>query len=296
MLISKGNKMKKNIVFNTFTVLILILVPVFLEGCYTVGSQSSNQGSLDESTQSAYSIDELNNYGEWLQIDNYGRVWRPYVVADWMPFDNGHWTYASGEWTWVSYEPFGWIVYHYGNWYDDPYNGWVWIPSDNIWSPARVMWVDYDDNVGWAPLPPRGVTYRNPWEMNESRHWHVVKHKDFTQDNIRNYRVSNPIRNEDGSRGITTKAPSKTEIERNTGRTINEIRIRHEVVKTPKREIKKMDLPLQETKRVDQNTARVRKDVLVQPYKFTKPKNEKKPDNEKKPENKTERKDDNNKK
>ena len=131
---------------------------------FTSCSSLQFQNNVNETGWEKYNLEELNSYGEWVNINKYGNVWRPYVVNNWMPFDNGHWSYADGNWTWISYEPFGWIVYHYGNWYDDPFYGWVWIPSDDAWSPARVLWMDYDDYVGWAPMPLSGIEYGNPWE------------------------------------------------------------------------------------------------------------------------------------
>ena len=35
---------------------------------------------------------------------------------DWAPYTDGYWAYTDGGWTWVSYEEFGGIVYHYGRW------------------------------------------------------------------------------------------------------------------------------------------------------------------------------------
>ena len=274
---------RMNILISTAVFLFPVLILLSVPGCYTTSSQSST----NETPQRGYNLEDLNNYGEWVQINNYGNVWRPYVVNNWAPFDNGHWDYANGNWTWISYEPFGWIVYHYGNWYNDPHYGWIWIPSNNVWSPARVIWVDYGDYVGWAPQPPAGVVYSNPWEKNGKKYWHVVRHKDFTEDNIYKYRVSNPVRNNDGGRdGIINKPPGRNVIERTSGRPVPEVRIQHETVKLPKRQIQRMDLPPQEKKRVEQNAPRVRKDVLVPPDKFRKQQNEKrqvpKKDNRKK--------------
>jgi hypothetical protein len=256
----EGNKMKKtNALIKTSVFLLSILIFFLAPGCSSV-----SQVNKSDSVQQGYNLEELNSYGEWVQIGDFGNVWRPYVVNDWMPFDNGHWAYADANWAWVSYEPFGWIVYHYGYWYEDPFYGWVWYPSNDPWSPARVIWVDYDDYIGWAPLPPRGIFYGNPWESNENHHWHVVKHKDFIEDNIRNYRVNNPIRNEMGGRDIIhNKPPERSEIEKDLGKPVTEVKLQHETIKLHEREIKKMNLPKQENTRVEQNYPRVKRDVLV---------------------------------
>lgn len=241
----------------------ILVVAVFIFFSFTSCSSLQFQNNENVTGQDKYNLEELNNYGEWININKYGSVWRPFVVNDWMPFNNGHWSFADGNWTWISYEPFGWIVYHYGNWYDDPYYGWVWLPSDDSWSPARVLWMDYDDYIGWAPMPLSGIAYGNPWESNENRHWFVVRHKDFTKDNIRDYRINNPVRNETEAGNIINTPPNKSEMEKYAGNPVNEFKMQKETIKLPEREIKKMNLPPQENKRVEENSPRVRKEVLV---------------------------------
>ena len=241
----------------------ILVITVFIFFSFTSCSSLQFQNNENVTEQDKYNLEELSNYGEWININKYGSVWRPFVVNDWMPFNYGHWSYADGNWTWISYEPFGWIVYHYGNWYDDPYYGWVWIPSDDSWSPARVLWMDYDDYIGWAPMPLSGIEYGNPWELNGKRHWLVVRHKDFTKDNIRNYRISAPVRNETGDRNITKNPPGKSVIEKYAGNLVNEVKIKHETVKLPGTKIKRMKLPPQENKRIEQNSSQVRKEVLI---------------------------------
>lgn len=262
---------RSNVLFGTTAILLLILLPLFTNGCYLSDSQSNS----DNTVQQSYNLDELNNYGEWVHINTYGNVWRPYVVDNWMPFENGHWTFANGDWTWVSYEPFGWIVYHYGYWYDDPSYGWVWYPSDDSWSPARVMWVDYDDYVGWAPLPPRGLAYGKPWEANEDRHWHVVRQEDFTKDNIRNFNVTNPVRNASEIKRVANNQPTRNEIEQHLGKTVPEVSIQNQKVKLPQREIQRINLPQQENKRVEENSQRVKKEVILPREEFQKKPSEK---------------------
>ncbi len=259
--------MKKNKIFNKVLLFLSAFILLFLlASCATLDSQSN----LDGNVQGGYNLSDLNSYGDWVNTNSYGRVWRPFVVDNWMPFDNGHWAYANGDWTWISYEPFGWIVYHYGYWYDDPSYGWVWVPSDGNWSPANVMWIDYGNYIGWAPRPPRGVTYGYPWERNQNRYWHVVKSDDFTKDNIRDYRVTNLIRNENDGREILNRPPNRQLIERNIGRPIPEVKMQREPIKMRDRNIERMNLPQQENQRVEKNSPRVRRDVLVPRERFQK--------------------------
>ncbi|HCY74714.1 MAG: hypothetical protein IH620_04380 [Ignavibacterium sp.] len=236
----------------------------FLGGCST----SQSQSSIDETNTAGYNVSDLDNYGEWVNIDKYGRVWHPYTVNDWMPFDNGHWLYADANWTWVSYEPFGWIVYHYGCWYDDPIYGWVWIPSDGLWSPANVVWLDYGEYVGWAPLGPRGIAYGNPWERNQSHYWHIVRRSDFTKDNVRDYRITNLVRNENDGRKYANRPPERKLIERDLGRPVPEVSLKRKSVQLQKRNLERMDLPPKENKRVEMNSSRVRKEVLIPREKY----------------------------
>jgi hypothetical protein len=112
----------------------------------------------DEQQQDEVSFDffydSLRPYGEWIQVADYGLCWKPNdVAADWAPYTDGYWAYTDGGWTWVSYEDFGGIVYHYGRWTNVEDEGWCWVP-DYDWGPAWVAWRSDDEHVGWAPLPP----------------------------------------------------------------------------------------------------------------------------------------------
>jgi len=98
--------------------------------------------------------DNLSPYGEWVEVGDYGTCWRPRDVdPDWAPYTDGYWSYTDAGWTWVSYEDFGDITYHYGRWVRTDDVGWCWVP-DYEWGPAWVSWRKNDDYVGWAPLPP----------------------------------------------------------------------------------------------------------------------------------------------
>src|SRR4051812_7689350 len=105
--------------------------------------------------------DSLDPYGEWIQTNDYGFVWHPKEVSeDWRPYTDGSWAYTDAGWTWVSDEPFGGIVYHYGRWTRLQDVGWVWVP-DTEWAPAWVSWRRSEQYVGWAPLPPEATFKRD---------------------------------------------------------------------------------------------------------------------------------------
>ncbi|MEO8752223.1 MAG: DUF6600 domain-containing protein, partial [Casimicrobiaceae bacterium] len=73
---------------------------------------------------------DLDRYGTWNQVPEYGAVWYPSDVgADWAPYRNGYWTEVGG-WgpTWVDAAPWGYAPFHYGRW---AYigNRWGWCPG-----------------------------------------------------------------------------------------------------------------------------------------------------------------------
>ena len=99
--------------------------------------------------------DSLEPFGEWVEVADYGLCWHPTDVdREWAPYSDGYWAFTDAGWTWVSYEEFGGLVYHYGRWVFVDDEGWCWQPGYD-WGPAWVSWRSSDDYVGWAPLPPR---------------------------------------------------------------------------------------------------------------------------------------------
>jgi hypothetical protein len=101
------------------------------------------------------------NDGNWIEVGDYGYCWQPNVAvsnADWRPYADGYWAYTDVGWTWVSYEDFGGVTYHYGRWARLADQGWVWVPGYE-WGPAWVSWRTGGDYVGWAPLPPGEAIY-----------------------------------------------------------------------------------------------------------------------------------------
>ncbi len=120
---------------------------------------------------------DLDTYGHWVNVPDYGEVWSPYdQPATWAPYQSGRWVWEPYYgWTWVSYEPWGWAPYHYGRWF---FYGasWYWWPGPitpfyrPIWAPAFVSFVGFGPHVGfgfgfasigWCPLAPFEVFH--PW-------------------------------------------------------------------------------------------------------------------------------------
>jgi hypothetical protein len=104
--------------------------------------------------------DNLDPYGSWREVGDYGYAWQPYDVDDdWQPYSDGRWVYTDAGWTWDSNEPFGWAVYHYGRWANVYGVGWIWVPGTE-WGPGWVSWRHSPRYVGWAPLPPEALFLR----------------------------------------------------------------------------------------------------------------------------------------
>src|SRR5580700_7902182 len=58
--------------------------------------------------------EDLDAYGHWINVPDYGRVWAPTVAGNWSPYRAGRWvSEPHWGWTWVSHEPWGWTPYHY---------------------------------------------------------------------------------------------------------------------------------------------------------------------------------------
>lgn len=99
--------------------------------------------------------DELSYHGDWIDNPDYGYVWRPNVGRDFRPYyTNGRWVMTEYGNTWVSDYEWGWAPFHYGRWFYDRYDGWIWAP-DTEWGPAWVTWRTGGGYYGWAPLAPR---------------------------------------------------------------------------------------------------------------------------------------------
>ncbi len=97
----------------------------------------------------------LSPYGEWLDLGEYGRCWKPKNVDEkWAPYTVGSWAYSRYGWTWLSNEDFGGIVYHFGRWVRAKEEGWCWAP-DLEWAASWVSWRYGTETIGWAPLPPK---------------------------------------------------------------------------------------------------------------------------------------------
>ena len=109
--------------------------------------------------------EDLDDYGSWASVPDYGYVWYPRtVVVGWSPYRYGHWVWiAPWGWTWIDDAPWGFAPFHYGRWaYVN--TRWCWVPGPArvrpVYAPALVGWVNPHrghGRVGWFPLGPRDV-------------------------------------------------------------------------------------------------------------------------------------------
>jgi hypothetical protein len=153
---------------------------------------------------------DLDAYGTWTEVPDYGQVWVPQVDYGWAPYRVGQWDWEPyWGWTWVSGEPWGWAPYHYGRWF--LWGGsWAWWPGpvypayQPIWAPAYVSFFGFGEgvgfgfgagfgfgSVGWLPIGP--CDFFHPWWGGFRDHFGVVSVTNIT--NITNINNVNNIQN-----------------------------------------------------------------------------------------------------
>ena len=147
--------------------------------CHSRDDREERADSARYVSRDVIGYEDLDDYGEWRNVPDYGNVWFPNRVASgWAPYRNGHWTWIEPwGWTWVEDEPWGFAPFHYGRWATVG-GGWCWVPGPvvvrPVYAPALVAFVGGarfglslsfggGGGVAWFPLAPREVyvpTYR----------------------------------------------------------------------------------------------------------------------------------------
>jgi hypothetical protein len=202
-------------------------------------------------------FDDLRFYGSWYELYPYGMVWRPVVVSDWSPMTYGHWVWSSYGWMWVSYDPFGWAVYNYGYWVYDFALGWAWVPG-YVWAPAQCEWTWWDDTIGWAPLPPPGNYYQDPWDQGDINPWITVPIAKFKSTDVGRYRVEPRYKSGTSDRTLHRTAPDVSVVERGSGRMIKPIDVRLDQSVVGGRQYTRVVLPTDQQSIVDDRRAEAR--------------------------------------
>ena len=138
--------------------------------------------------------EDLDAYGHWVDVLDYGLVWSPTVSSGWSPYRAGRWVWEPyWGWTWVSREPWGWAPYHYGRWFLYG-KSWMWWPGPidggnyrPEWAPAYVAFFGFGGkqgvsvgfgSVGWLPIGPGDYFY--PWYGRNGSHFNVINVTDAT--------------------------------------------------------------------------------------------------------------------
>jgi len=148
----------------------------FDKWCSDRDRQIQNAQAWQHTDREYTGANDLDNYGQWGQVPDYGWCWTPQVDAGWVPYSAGNWGWEPyWGWTWISREPWGWAPYHYGRWFMWG-NRWAWWPGMGfygphpIWAPAYVSFFGFGrgfgvglgfGSIGWLALGPRDIFH--PW-------------------------------------------------------------------------------------------------------------------------------------
>jgi hypothetical protein len=145
----------------------------FDEWCTARDMREDHSMSARYVSRDMIGYEDLDQYGHWQSVPDYGNVWIPNGTPDgWAPYHNGHWiSVQPWGWTWVEDEPWGFAPFHYGRWAVVG-GGWVWVPGPvavrPVYAPALVAFVGGRGfgvslemgggaAVAWFPLGPRDV-------------------------------------------------------------------------------------------------------------------------------------------
>ena len=155
----------------------------FDQWCSDRDRRAEHSASARYVSDDVVGYEDLDQYGGWRPVPEYGNVWFPQtVVVGWAPYRYGHWVWiAPWGWTWVDDAPWGFAPFHYGRWVVVD-GEWGWVPSPPrpvvvgavyvrpVYAPALVAWVGGPHfgvgvavgsapaaGVAWFPLGPRDV-------------------------------------------------------------------------------------------------------------------------------------------
>jgi hypothetical protein len=182
----------------------------------------------------------LSPYGSWIMSPVYGQVWVP-AYHGFVPYSTGgHWVYSGYGWTWASVYSWGWAPFHYGRWVYNPLYGWMWVPG-YVWGPAWVAWRSGGGYYGWSPLGPGMAIGVNIGFGIPYNQWVFLPYRYMGYPTINRYYVP-PVNNVTIIHNTTiinnttvynnrsfVAGPSRAEVERFTGRTVNAVSIQNAV-------------------------------------------------------------------
>ncbi|HJT86237.1 MAG TPA: DUF6600 domain-containing protein, partial [Bryobacteraceae bacterium] len=168
--------------------------------------------------------EDLDDYGAWREVPQYGWVWAPRVAVGWAPYRFGHWVWvAPWGWTWVDDAPWGFAPFHYGRWAFAA-GAWVWMPgrvvARPVYAPALVAFVGGPRfslslsigggaGVAWFPLGP-GEVYRPAYHVSNVYVRNInVTHVNVTNINVTNVNVTNVRYVNQNVQGAVTAVPQQ---------------------------------------------------------------------------------------
>jgi hypothetical protein len=172
----------------------------FDDVCHERDTRWDNSSSRRYVSEDVIGYQDLDSYGSWNDVPEYGNVWYPTSVAvGWSPYHYGHWGWVGAYgWTWIDDAPWGFAPFHYGRW---AYIGgrWGWCPGPiavrPVYAPALVAFIggrggfgvniSVGGPIGWFPLGFRDV-YIPPYRV--SRNY-------FTRVNVSNTVINNTVIN-----------------------------------------------------------------------------------------------------
>jgi len=141
---------------------------------------------------------ELDQYGGWETVPDYGPIWYPAgLPVGWCPYRYGRWAWVEPwGWTWVDTAPWGFAPFHYGRWLQVGVR-WGWVPGPiavaPIYGPAFVAFaggpgfaVSFGGGavVAWFPLGPGEPFY--PWYHHSDAYLRQIN-----VTNVRNINITN---------------------------------------------------------------------------------------------------------
>jgi hypothetical protein len=172
----------------------------FDDFCHERDTRWDNSSSRRYVSEDVIGYQDLDSYGSWNDVPEYGNVWYPTSVAvGWSPYHYGHWGWVGVYgWTWIDDAPWGFAPFHYGRWANIR-GRWGWCPGPiavrPVYAPALVAFiggrggfgvnVSVGGPIGWFPLGYRDVyipSYR-------------VSRNYFTRVNVSNTVINNTVIN-----------------------------------------------------------------------------------------------------
>lgn len=131
-------------------------------------------------------VRDLDEFGNWDNDYEYGRVWYPTAVAaNWAPYRNGRWSWVQPwGWTWVDDAPWGFAPFHYGRWVRVA-GRWAWSPGSVVGRPVYApALVTFFGGNGWSISASVGPTYSwvplgwnepfVPWYTYSPNYWRQI--------------------------------------------------------------------------------------------------------------------------